>query len=314
MQLRFFVLTLVLSIFVNKSEAQGQNSFVECRYVQDARLGYSCLLDNIVHLNEQGTIFVVGFHMPGRNDNNVSSIRIVNSRTPFIITQLFSTFPFVTTLEIENSRLERISSGAFLQAGGLQDISITNNPITTIEANAFRNLNRLRILELNYNQINRLPETVFDGLSSLENLNLSFNRIFNVTTRTFISLTRLTTLNLGYNNLTHIAGDTFQNNRNLTTLVLRNNQIQAIQPNFVNNLSNLFLLMLRDNNCVNQNFERGSNWDLTNGLRTCYNNWNAAPVIPEPEIPVDFRKYVMYLRGELIVADDNGRIISRLNG
>ena len=307
-------MTLVLGIFVNKSEAQVQNSFVECRYIQDERLDYTCLLENIVQLNEFAMIFVSGIHISGRNNHNVRSIRIANSTTPFIITQLFTTFPFATTLEIENSRLERINSTSFLRAGALEAIRITHNPLRTIVTGVFRNLTRLRVLNLNNNQINQLPDQLFDGLTSLEILTLAYNRIFNVTSNTFRSLTRLEALDLSFNNLTHISGDSIYHNMNLITLALRNNQIQAIQPNFVNNLNNLSLLMLGNNNCVDQTFIRPSNWNLTDGLRTCFNNWNGTPVIPGPEIPIDFRKYVMYLRGELIVANENGQVISRLSG
>ena len=304
-----------MGLFANKSEAQIPNTFIQCRFIQHINSEYTCLLDNIQHLNEFATVFISGIHLQGRNNNDVRRIRIVNSRTPFIIHQLFTTFAFATTFEIENSRLERISQTAFRQAGSLQVIRITNNPIRLIEAGVLRNLNRLQFLDLNRNQINHLPETIFDGLSNLEDLDLAFNRIFNFTSNTFRSLTRLEVLNLGFNNLTHISGDSFQNNRNLLTLMLRNNQIHAIQPNFVNNLNNISVLMFGNNRCVDQTFQRPSTWNLNEGLRNCFNNWSGTPVNPEvPEIPADFRKYVLFLRGDLIVADENGQVITRLSG
>lgn len=303
-----------MCILSNKSEAQVGNNFIQCRYIQHITLDYTCLLDNLTHLNELATVFISGIHMQGRNNNDVRSIRIINSRTPFIIQQLFTTFSQATTFEIEDSRLDRISQSAFQQAGNLQVIRITSNPIRIIEAGVFRNLNRLRILDLNRNQFNNLQETLFDGLSNLEELDLGFNRIFNFTSNTFRSLTRLETLNFGFNNLTHIAGDSFQNNRNLRTLMLRNNQIHAIQSSFMNHLNNISVLMFASNRCVDQTFQRPSNWNLTEGLRNCFNNWSGAPEVPNPEIPADFRKYVLFLRGDLIVVDENGQVVSQLSG
>lgn len=301
---------IFLTIF-GLSMAKAQNFNIFCDFILSDM--YTCqLLGVTISDNENANIIIGGEHQPGLGDINVARVIILWSNIPFIITQLFTSFPFLDTLYMMGSGLTRIQTNAFNRAHNLRVIEFIENPeFRAIHANGFLGATNLRWIDFHANQIDHIHEAAFSGLISLETLFLDVNQIHELPAKLFQPLIKLEWVVISDNQLETLDGSLFANNSNVERLSIARNRIDAIGRSFLDGMPKLLMFNTLENICANNVwFIDGVGVTLDTvrqGLTTCFDN------SVDVEVPKDdVRKFTLELRGTLIIRDENGTEIIRI--
>jgi Leucine-rich repeat (LRR) protein len=267
---------------------------------------YTCNLFAIEVTNPTHQVTFAGEHVQGQTNANVRSVKIRASNTPFIIPQIFTTFPNIIELFIHNSKLQSISIPDSIQ---LQRIDIHRNNISRIVNGTFSGQTQLRSLRVSSSMVEAIEASAFTGAINLTHVDLSFNRLTEIIPPTFQSLSNLVHCDLKDNQLTTIRLRMFGHNPNMETLLLENNRINDTCINFTKVLSrNMVFLNLSNNVCVNRSFQLGDELGmiaLNNALNPCFNNF-------KNEVP-EIRRVTLEFRGPIALYDEFGNIIARVN-
>lgn len=269
----------------------SDNNTIQCQFMMNVYNEYICVLENIEVLDELATVTITGEHLEGRTNDDVEVVEVRNSRTPFMIQEIFTTFPNIDELGYFNSGLQSIR---FSRETRLSSVLLNLNNINRIEDNTFANQPQLRYLRLSQNNIRELGEDAFVGLGNLYSLPMINNQISEILPRTFEPLASVTYLDLERNNLTRV-GDVFSAMPAVSSIYLEFNQINEISPNFVNrgNNARLTYINLSGNVCIQRFFSINS--DQTFGpmnreLRRCFINFLG----PQEEIEIECVFYVNF--------------------
>lgn len=301
---------LVLIFLTFSSSAQViYNETLKCSFEISQGI-YSCGLPNLSIVDDESQFFTfdVNNHLDGRTNDDVEKVEIYGGNVPFIITQIFTTFPNVKILAHSFSGLSRVQSKALVYAGNLEKFSSYGNSISTIQAFAFTGASSLIDIDLYNNQIEKVDETAFSGLEALQFLNIAGNNLTELHQNTFQSLENLAYLALAINQLESLDGRLFSNNRLLRDVNLYDNQIDAIGRGLLDGLEDLVFFNMRLNRCVD------SQWTLSGEttietvqkeLEECFENFVEPPTD-------DVRKFTLELRGSLVIRDEDGNEILRL--
>lgn len=295
----------VLFVFLAVKAANTQVIVLECEYELFGDI-YLCQLENITVLDPLLPVTFTGTHLDNRTNADVNLISISNSNTPFIINQLFTTFPNVFELDIADSNLQTLIIPPEAQ---LEIMAIFGNNISRIESDSLRNQTELQLFYAPNNQIVTIDEDAFSDLHSLEFLLLAENNIQELSPRTLSNLTRIYEIHLENNLLTTIHDDTFSQNVNLGYLFLVNNQIDRIHPRIFSNIrNNLVYVDFYDNQCITSSYgvypEGDEAWmTLNNALRPCFNNYLGNDN--------DVKNITLQFTGSLTIFDGFGNIMAR---
>lgn len=284
----------------------SQDVTLNCLYSYSFYNEYMCSLIQIEVLDPTQNVIFAGQHLENHTNEDVELVFIYVSNTPFIIQEMFATFPNLIVLEISFSNLESIS---IPDTARLEWLDIYGNNINHIEAGAFSSQSSLEYLFLSYNQIQTVDEDAFAGLSELIYLELYYNDVERLEPGTFNPLTNLMIVDIEANFLTSID-DLFSENRQLENIYLEFNRISGIHPSFhVNLRDNLRYLYLFGNNCVSigfNSFDDEQTWMfMLIALRTCFHNYNGTPA--------EDKNLGMELRGSLRFFDQFGNLIAIVN-
>lgn len=306
-------LTLLIFVLISllKVEAQTFNLACDFRLVSGF---YGCYLDGVtVPDNEELNIVVSGTHLVGRTNADVQDVFINFSNIPFIVRQLFISFPNLSSFHIWQSGLTRLRSGDFANASSLRFLLIRNNPnLRTIGENTFVGGSNILSLDLMVNGIESIHETAFNGLTTVGSILLNTNLLSSLPVNLFASLTSLNTVFMSNNNLQSLDGRLFANNRQLHQLQISQNQINSIGRNFLDGMNLLQILGLNGNRCVSNNWQIDGNFvtleTVRQGLQVCFDNF----VEPGPEPEGELRRFVLELRGPLSLRFENGTEIVRV--
>ena len=114
--------------------------------------------------------------MTKKNDADVKAIRIHDTNTKYIPTNLGSLFN-LTVLFMINTQLVEIKAKDFHGMLNLEEISFYNNNLTSVPLDAFAKLTKLRFISLSSNQIEELPNGIFKNNLELVGINLYRNKI-----------------------------------------------------------------------------------------------------------------------------------------
>lgn len=266
--------------------------------------GYGCTLRDVKLYDRSRQVTVGGFHLSGNTNNDVRFLRIELSHTPFIIRELFTSFPNLEGLEIMFSDLREISNESFANALNLKYLNIRNNPIRRIEANVFNAMRNLEVLNLWWNtDLDYVSEDAFTGLESLIDLQIISSDIPFVLPRTFRPLTSLRFLELAQNKLGYIDSRWFSTNRQLTQLRMNSNSIDAIHPSLLD-LPELTSIFLQGNTCVSNVFFITDNISRENvriALLPCFDNY-----------PTRKRRFVLDVEGDVTFINEDGNEVITL--
>lgn len=243
--------------------------------------------------------------MEGRSNADVEVLIIVQSNTPFMIQQIFTTFTNIAEILIESSNLQSISIPNTVQ---LTWVELYNNNIARIDSDSFRGQQKLQYFYGDNNNIREIAEDAFEGLIELQVVSLINNRISNLAPKTLQPLTKVFRIDLERNYITSIDENVFSNNLNLESIFLEFNQIREIHPQFAANLRDkLAFINLNGNQCVRRIFTLASDesWRLMNvALQTCFNNFHGT-------VPED-RSAKIEFTGNLSIFDEFGNLIARV--
>lgn len=269
---------------------------------------YTCWLSNIEVLNPLANVTVTGEHVEDRNNSDVETVRIRNSTTPFMIQQIFETFPNMMEINIQDSHLESLRIPDSVQ---LTYVYLNGNNISIIEASSVTGLNnqrQLRDLYLIDCQIGEVDENAFVGLENLTGaVVLIRNQIQEIRPGTLDPLVNAYRIDYERNNLTRIEEATFARNTALERIYLEYNQINEVSRNFLsNNRENLLSINLNGNRCVSQSFFFGSDaeWSFfNNAMQGCYTNFDGSSP--------DTRRVTMEFVGSIAIYDEFGNILAR---
>ena len=296
---------VILAVYVGS--VISQDIIVECNFYVDWNQTYVCILREITVLDPSQNVTFGGTHVEGLTNDDVTFVEILYSDTPFIIPQMFTTFPHINVLRISYSNLQSINIPDSVQ---LLELWVDRNNISRIESRTFENQESLRYLNVRDSKIQEIDEDAFIGLSALESLVLMDNHIATLAPRTFHPLINVTYLDLNRNNLTSISDELFSQNTQIVNLYLDFNQIEEISPRFTTGFGEtLRYIDLEGNNCVDRRFEIDNKDDfsriiLHNSLRTCFNNFQGT-------IP-DLKRITLEFEGPMKLYDEFGNIVASL--
>lgn len=257
-----------------------------------------CSLGRITVLDPSVNVIFNGTHTGNRTDADVDLVEIWSSNTPFIINQLFTTFPNLQFLNIYDSNLATV----FIPpAAQLVQLVIQNNNVSKIESNSFRNQTQLRWFLITNSGVTDIDEDALEDLHAVEDFVFWNNNIQKLTPRTLAPLINAKRMTFRNNLISKIDEDTFLNNTNLELLELNGNRIDQIHPRAFANLRNsLSSLYLDGNQCVSQTFYLQNDQDWTamnNALERCFRN---TP-----------RNITMEFSGPMTIYDEFGNIIAK---
>lgn len=263
---------LLLAIFASSSAQEQQE--IRCNFVE-IEDDYYCLLFEIEVTDPNVNLTITGEHSANFTDDDVNSLQIQGSSTPFLIPEIFTTFRNLKNLFISFSMLETISR--IPDTVQLHHILLIGNNISRIENNTFETQSELRNLEIVLSSVMQVEEDAFVGLESLQVFALVTNQVSELPSRVFHSLINVTAIDLRGNQIEQIQDQLFAENSNLEILLLESNQIRAISPRFVESMRDtLQTIHLFQNPCIDRGFEMESDavWSfMTAALNECFDNW-----------------------------------------
>lgn len=209
----------------------------------------------------------------------MTHITINNYSVPFVIPQIFSTFPNLVHSIINGNGLKRIQSNAVVDAKNLEIFTARLNPrLTTVHSNAFAGATSLTQLILNTNSINEIHENAFVGLQRVRVINLNNNQLRHLPENIFRPVRRLQTLFFRNNQLDTLYASMFAHNNIMHQLEFHDNRINAIDRNFFVPIRQLSWLMLLRNVCANRTILFGTTDEqiVVETLEPCFNNFDKA--------------------------------------
>lgn len=223
---------MLLLLITALSAVSSQAIAINCDFRLNFFYEYVCQFVGIEVSDPSFVVVIAGEHMEGRTDADVEVVVIKDSNTPFIIPQIFTSFPNVIELEIIRSKLESINIPETVQ---LEFLTIVGNNIPKLRNNSFSGQHNLLFLELAANNIEEIEDNAFVGLPALVGIDMIGNLI------TAIGKVLHPLVNLGYvdfeqNLLTRIEDESFSTNQNLRTIYFEYNQINEISPRFASSL------------------------------------------------------------------------------
>ena len=305
--MKFLVLSLAIFALTATVKAQ-QTRIIPCNFFSSDGF-YNCQINDVAVIDDNNQNFrFTGQHQPFMSDSSVTRILISSARIPFVINQLFTTFPNVRVYDNNNGGLNRVQTESFVNSKNMLILSIRKTPsLRQIDQEAFRNAPNLVSLTLDSNGIETIHPRAFVGIERLVSLILSENQIHQLDSNVFSPLRQLQFVDIGSNRLETLSGSLFSNNPAVSTMIISNNQINAIERTFLENLLNLSTLIALENRCINGQWFNVAANIIRTALSTCFANFENQPQ-PEGEL----RRFVLELRGPLSLRFENGTEIVRV--
>lgn len=298
---RLFII-LTTHFFVSSSTAT-ELKCVFSNEVLSGRYGYSCwiLFYDLTEFNQTSGFQITGNHKLNRTNDDVVNIKVTNSKVPFIIKELFVTFPNALAFEMNEAGLKEIKSDDFQNAGNIELVYLTNNQIHSIPANGFTGLKNMNELLLLSSQVAKIHEDAFVGCYSMITLWMISNPIKVFHPNLFYSMTELKALHVIQSDIERLDGRLFRNNLELQSITFQDSNISSIESNLFNNLDKVNLINLFRNPCVDRIFIMNEVININvvkAGLSKCFDNF-------EPKTT----RITMEFTGPLKLYDENGNLI-----
>lgn len=266
---------ILFATFFAVSTAQVVN--VPCDFYHTP--SYTCNLRGLEFADDLSQTFVIGgIHLPGQSNADVSSIYIEDSQTPFIITQLFASFPNAQVLKITSSGLTRIQPNGFLGGGMLREVTINNNPLRTLSAHAFIGALGIHTLDLRYNELSDVDVDMLYGMHDLFNIYLTRNYLERLPANVFLFRRNLRVIELSQNRLDVLPGNLFVPTPLVNRISLSHNQINAVGRDLISGLNYLTTFEILDNRCIDKTWIVGDDERtryIPEALEDCFRNYEA---------------------------------------
>lgn len=135
------------------SSQEVDDVIVDCKYILTEYKEYECVLEGITVADPTMNVIFGGVHLENKTEADVAAVYIINSNTPFMISQLFTTFPNMIDLEIESSNLQSIDVPA---SARLQYLILYRNNIRRLESGSIQNQTEIYLFEATGNYIQEI--------------------------------------------------------------------------------------------------------------------------------------------------------------
>lgn len=297
---------LLLSSFIAGLDAQVLTLSIDCTFEQTQILevaGYTCTLRNLDQDFSSAFYFirVGGVHLDGQTNQDVTNLRILDSRINRVPANIFFVFPNIEAFEVNNCGNVTFVVPDFSYADNLRVLHITNNQIPVLPPSAFFLASAIEVLNLENNQMNSLGPFPFNGLTRLRSATISNNNISVLTARMTAGLTQVEEFIAMNNNIEEIDGRMFVNSPALRIVNFNGNNIKAIGTSFLNVNSNLEQLFLSNNDCVDLNFLTVDITVIREQLEECFRRspWGT--------------QIVLTVSGSLTIFDENDNVMIRID-
>lgn len=256
---------------------------LNCEFVNSNVSRYTCRISGVsIPDDENIEVVIAGRHQANFTDKDVEGIELFSSNIPFIVPQLFTTFPNVHHMIINRGGLVRIQPKAFFSAFNLQTLIIMNEQLSTLDEFAFNGAFGLEILDIWQCQLQNISENTFENLPSLRLVHLERNQLSELPKNVFAPISNLETVLISRNNLSSLPNELFANNQRLTRVGVSNNRISSIGRNFLDNMKSLRRFDANGNVCVDDawivddvNVTVGN---IRDGLSECFANTVEDPI------------------------------------
>lgn len=297
-------LAIFIAMMVLFAVAKTQTVDISCEFLFHNEI-YTCRLADITISDSADADYVIsGVHETDMTNEDVMKVQIINSNIPFVITQLFTTFPALNACYITNGGLTRIQSNAFPNASSLTYLEVQqNHELRIIQENAFVGAPNLFNIDLYDNEIEEIHENAFEGLGLLLQLFLDRNHLSHLPLNVFRPLTTLYTLQLSENHFESLEGKLFIHNSEIRILEVALNQINAISESLLDNLPQLSFFNTLGNICISRMFFISETTPVSyvrEALTSCFNNF------------VEVRRIILEVRGPITLRYENGTEIIRI--
>lgn len=279
----------------------GQNVEIRCNFNRDSTGRYGCQATEFL-MTENATlnVFIVGNHMPDETNMDVVFCIITNQPVPFVISEFFTNFPNLTSLNIYGG-LQEIQENAFEAALNLEDLSIYTSPLRVVPANALAGATNL----INFGifqcpQFERIDQNAFIGLNNLGIVQILSTGLRFIPENVFSTLNNLRLVDISENHIQTIPPRLFINNLRLESIYFLYNGVTAVARSFVDNfvnLSYLYQFSVTGNSCGNSTYHPSYVDDIHTALEQCYRNYEQR------------RRFTLDLQGSLVIRDENGNVI-----
>lgn len=238
--------------------------------------------------------------MPGQSNFDVDTIVLIHPPLPFFVSEIFTIFPNLKTMNLHGGTHLHIQSGSFENASHLQTLYISNGGHAELSNFALTGAGNLTNLQINDIEVLRIDELAFDGLRALETLLIFRSNIHRLGENTFSSLVNLNRFQLHQGHVDTIPAKLFANNYLLRSIFFVGVPINQIERSFIDKLEQLQELALELTSCVD-NFWSNVQENLEQihrDLEPCYRRHDDMP-----------RLFSMELRGSMIVRDQRGELL-----
>jgi hypothetical protein len=273
--------TFIVATFlvISSTLVKTQNEKVlACGFWFNSLNDYECMIENLeIEIHQNQTIRLVGNHLGNYTNLDVVTFTITRSNIPFIIKEVFTTFPNLRNFNVANTGLRWIQWDAFRNCDTLTRITMRDNPqLSLIEPLAFAGASNVQRMIINNASLSDLHDNTFVGMSQLQYLSMERNRITKFSPRTLRPLLRLEELHLWFNLFEVLTPEMFRYNNRLTDLTFADNRINAIDRNFLQPTPLMTILMLQDNACIHFNIIFGIHSEATiqRVLEPCFQNFD----------------------------------------
>lgn len=255
------------------------------------------------------TFVIEGSHTNDRTNLQVWAAQIAYGNIPVIIREFFTTFPNLLDFKVRNSALETLASGDFENAVNVRRLELSGNRLTAIPADAFQGASSIGILNFYNNEIELIHADAFRGMDFCYDVTLSSNSLQLLEPKVLQALPYLRLLILNNNQITSLLSNLFQNNPLLNYFSAIENEIISVSPNIFDSIPQVSDVNLRENSCVDREWRSigtVSTWEqVFEELDDCFSNYvgnnNGTKI------------FTLELTGTLIIRDENGQELMRLN-
>jgi Leucine-rich repeat (LRR) protein len=155
---------LLGAVFVSQASAFGIN--VTCSFVTVSNVN-TCRIRNALVLIDDEPVNIFG-----TTSTVVEAVEIFESRTLYIMSELFEKFENLKTFSIKGSGLKYIVPGVFRNASNLGTLIIEDNNLDSLETGAFNGLDSLMTLTIHNSNLKRLSPGAIANLLNVRSISL----------------------------------------------------------------------------------------------------------------------------------------------
>lgn len=238
----FFIISSLLSVVV-------ADPFLFCDFQHDG-LKYGCQLEIFNPNNLNNFTEVIGSHLNGFTNNDVTAVYHRNRDSTIVPTIICDIFPNLSIFDFVNTRITEIDDTLFSGCSKLKELWLASNRISSIASNAFINLRNVTHIDLSNNLLTNLPKNVFANQQNLQYLGMHSNALTDIPIGLFRPLENLQTIELSRCNLNASINQLFATNTRLKRMSLDSNRFALSEDSFVG-LEQLEYLDL-GNNSINE--------------------------------------------------------------